>query len=181
MHSRGTQLNYAYLKTRIIAITLTLLLTLPLLTHTTAIATTQPKVEWEKTYGGADDDVGLGVLETRDGGYIMVGYTRSFGAGGRDVYLIKLGLGTALTTTPEETATATPTQTPTQTLTHTPMQTSTIQPLPTTPSTSTPAVATPKSELIIATVAIVTVAIVAIATSLVIVFRDIKQEHSPIR
>ena len=100
MHSRGTQLNYAYLKTRIIAITITLLLTLPLLTHTTAIATTQPKVEWEKTYGGADNDFGHSVLETRDGGYIIVGSTWSFGAGKADVYLIKLGLGTALTTTP---------------------------------------------------------------------------------
>jgi hypothetical protein len=44
---------------------------------------------WKKTYGGADYDQGSSVLQTSDGGYAVLGVTQSFGAGGRDIYLIK--------------------------------------------------------------------------------------------
>jgi hypothetical protein len=44
---------------------------------------------WQKTYGGPDRDAGHSVLQTNDGGYIIIGDTRSYGAGGSDVYLIK--------------------------------------------------------------------------------------------
>ncbi|MFZ2899987.1 MAG: PKD domain-containing protein [Saprospiraceae bacterium] len=45
---------------------------------------------WTQTYGGSDEDLGFSVTQTSDGGYIIVGSTKSFGAGGKDVYLIKV-------------------------------------------------------------------------------------------
>jgi len=44
---------------------------------------------WTRTYGGSDYDGGYSVAQTFDGGYIVAGYTYSFGAGGCDVYLVK--------------------------------------------------------------------------------------------
>jgi hypothetical protein len=44
---------------------------------------------WAKTYGGASDDWAYSVQQTSDGGYIVAGWTTSFGAGGGDIFLIK--------------------------------------------------------------------------------------------
>ena len=48
-------------------------------------------VEWDKVLGGVNSDWGESIHQTSDGGYIAVGVTESFGAGGMDVWLIKLG------------------------------------------------------------------------------------------
>jgi hypothetical protein len=45
---------------------------------------------WEKTSGGPEIDVARAIWPTSDGGYIVTGYTESEGAGGRDLWLVKL-------------------------------------------------------------------------------------------
>ena len=44
---------------------------------------------WVKTFGGNEEDFGYSVIQTSDGGYILVGFTVSFGSGNKDVWIIK--------------------------------------------------------------------------------------------
>ena len=51
-------------------------------------------MQWNRTYGGAGDDVAYYVVQTSDGGYALAGYTSSYGVGGYDFYLVKARLCT---------------------------------------------------------------------------------------
>jgi len=44
---------------------------------------------WTKTYGGDQDECGRICKKTTDNGFIIAGFTKSFGAGGADFYLLK--------------------------------------------------------------------------------------------
>jgi len=47
------------------------------------------QITFHKTYGGTAEDGCNAVIQTSDGGYALAGYTRSFGAGGYDFYMVK--------------------------------------------------------------------------------------------
>jgi hypothetical protein len=48
---------------------------------------------WTRTFGGAEDDAGRSVQQTRDGGFIVAGTTNSSGAGGDDIWLVRVDAG----------------------------------------------------------------------------------------
>jgi uncharacterized protein YjdB/predicted secreted protein len=50
----------------------------------------QGNIQWQKTYGGPGHDWTYDVEETQNGGYIVGGGTGSFGAGGWDMWILKL-------------------------------------------------------------------------------------------
>lgn len=45
--------------------------------------------QWTRTFGGAGTEYGYDVCPTADGGFVMVGMTRSSGAGDGDIFLVK--------------------------------------------------------------------------------------------
>jgi hypothetical protein len=65
-------------------------LILILISFTLITSYAQP-VTFEKKYGGGNDDFGESIIKLSDG-YLLAGYTGSFGAGGYDVYAIKIDL-----------------------------------------------------------------------------------------
>ena len=44
---------------------------------------------WNKTYGGESGDVGGCLIQTKEGGFVITGYTYSFDMGGGDAWLLK--------------------------------------------------------------------------------------------
>ena len=47
-------------------------------------------LQWTKTIGGPESEEGNSLIQTSDGGYAITGFTKSFGTGELDVYLVKL-------------------------------------------------------------------------------------------
>jgi hypothetical protein len=47
-------------------------------------------IQWTRTIGGGSEDRGYSIIQTSDGGYAVAGWTWSFGAGWKDVYVVKL-------------------------------------------------------------------------------------------
>jgi hypothetical protein len=52
-------------------------------------ATAQPEVVWNRTYGGPGNDLASEIQVTKDGGYVIIGVTESYGDGDGDAWLIK--------------------------------------------------------------------------------------------
>jgi hypothetical protein len=46
---------------------------------------------WTQTYGGTENDRAMTVFQLQDGGYILTGFTQSYGAGDWDAYVVKTG------------------------------------------------------------------------------------------
>jgi hypothetical protein len=59
---------------------------------------------WTNSYGGFDEEAGHSIITCRDSGFAVVGYTKSYGAGKKDIYFIKTdsqGIVTSTKTFPE--------------------------------------------------------------------------------
>jgi hypothetical protein len=57
----------------------------------------QGNIQWKKTYGGSDNEVGLSITTTPDGGLVLTGWTissdvdfKGMNKGGEDIFVIKL-------------------------------------------------------------------------------------------
>jgi hypothetical protein len=53
------------------------------------ISTAIFEMEWNKTIGGAEEEYANSLIQTADGGFILVGDTYSYGAGEKDAWLVK--------------------------------------------------------------------------------------------
>ncbi len=46
-------------------------------------------VEWSKAFGGEDYEAANAIVQANDGGFVLAGYTRGYGAGGEDFIVLK--------------------------------------------------------------------------------------------
>ena len=47
------------------------------------------QTQWQRTIGGTGDDQARSIIQTTNGGFIITGFTNSFGAGNYDFYIVK--------------------------------------------------------------------------------------------
>lgn len=47
-------------------------------------------IEWSITIGGTEHEAANSIKQTNDGGYVIAGYTNSYGFGSFDVYIVKI-------------------------------------------------------------------------------------------
>jgi len=59
-------------------------------TNTPTATATIPMKMWHRTFGGGNEESSRQVVQTDDGGYAVIGYTRSWGNGGDDVLVLLL-------------------------------------------------------------------------------------------
>ena len=52
-------------------------------------ANAQPDSLWSRTFGGRGTEYCYSIIQTADRGYTLAGFTESFGAGGRDMWLVR--------------------------------------------------------------------------------------------
>jgi len=50
------------------------------------------EIEWQKSYGGSGLEMVHSIEQTREGGFVVAGWTDSFGSGNMDAWLLKLNL-----------------------------------------------------------------------------------------
>ena len=65
----------------IVFLTLSLLVPVFLVVIPTATGNVWMSTDWNRTYGGANDDFAQSMVQTNDGGYALAGYTKSYGVG----------------------------------------------------------------------------------------------------
>ncbi len=58
----------------------------------TALSAVKGDALWSRTFGGASSDRAHDVIQCADGGLAMAGYTASFGAGGKDFWIVRTNL-----------------------------------------------------------------------------------------
>ena len=66
------------------------LLWITMLLSVAVVLAQAPDTMWTQVVGGSGTEWGYSVQQTIDGGYIIAGWTDSYGAGGKDIYLVKL-------------------------------------------------------------------------------------------
>jgi hypothetical protein len=51
--------------------------------------TQEVEIQWSVTFGGTESDKANALVQTADGGFVLAGYTRSYGTGSEDMWLVK--------------------------------------------------------------------------------------------